>query len=267
MKINAIASSANALLKRVRGLHQRSLREKSGLFLIEGTKAVGEAVDKGVLLRDLVVSESYWKSAPAIANLKLAQVSLVEDKLFADLSTTTSPEGIIAVADIPNHSLEELFLKPDPLIVVADAIQDPGNLGTIVRTALAAGAAGIMLAKGTVDPYSPKVVRAAMGALFSLPVVWDIEFTEAVRKLKEKSVRVMACDPEANRRYFESDLKGAVAVVVGNEGQGLSREHLELVDEVISIPMNPLSESLNVAISAAIVLFAAVEQRMKGNCR
>jgi len=264
LKINAIESSSNSLLKTIRGLQQRHTREKTGLFLIEGRKAVAEARDKRLSIKDIVVSRSYLQAEPdVVAARDIGAVSVVDDKLFKELATTTTPEGILAVAAVPRYQFADLFKGPgNPLIVIAHALQDPGNLGTIIRTSLAASAGGLVLTAGTVDAFNPKVVRSAMGALFSLPIVGDVPYAQAISELKSKGVRIVACDASASRRYFECDLRQPVALVLGNEGQGFTREDLELADELVSIPMNAQSESLNVAVAGAIVLFSAVQQRV-----
>jgi TrmH family RNA methyltransferase len=264
MKVTPITSPNNALLKQIRGLHQRSLREKSGLFLIEGPKAIGEAFDKNVRVRDLVVSETFWKEeAAVIADRDVPTISVVADKLLKELATTTTPSGIIATAEVPHHELDELFSGQPPLVVIVHAIQDPGNLGTLFRTALAASASGVILTHGTVDAYNPKVVRAAMGALFGMPVITDMPFEKACDTVRQRGLRVIGCEPTATLSLFDTDLTGPVAIVLGNEGQGFTAADLEHVDEQIAIPMNPKSESLNVAISGAVVLFNVVQQRLK----
>jgi len=265
MKVNPIVSLDNAVLKRIRGLHNRSAREKSGLFLIEGPKAIAEAFEKNVRLRDVVVSETFWnEEAALITNRDLAVVSVVEDKLIRELATTTTPTGIIATAEVPTFTVDELFSSSPALVVIVHSIQDPGNLGTIFRTALAASATGVILTRGTVDAFNPKVVRAAMGALFGMPMIWDIPFEEAALIVKERGLQMIGCQPTASTSVFEADLTGALAVVLGNEGQGFSPADLALMDQQIAIPMNPQSESLNVAISGAVVLFNVVQQRLKG---
>ena len=264
MKINEIESSSNGLLKKIRALHQRSAREKTRDFLIEGPKAVQEAYNKGLTVGDVVVSQTFLTDdAALLAELDIAAVSVVDDQLFKELATTTTPPGILAIAQMPEYSAADLFKGNKPLIVIVDAIQDPGNLGTMVRTALAASVSGMILTKGTVDPYNPKVVRAAMGALFAMPMIWDLSYAEAVELCHQHNVRVIACEPTADKLVFEADLKGPVCFVFGNEGQGFNDADLSLADDLISIPMNPQSESLNVAISAGVILFTAVQQRIK----
>jgi RNA methyltransferase, TrmH family len=267
LKINPISSSSNALLKTIRALHDRQGRDKTGLFLLEGRKLVAEALGKGLPIQDIVVSRSHYEQdAVWLAEHELDSISLVEDRLFKELTTTVTPEGIMAVAQVPKHALSDLLDGKNsgaaPLIVVAHCLQDPGNLGTLVRTSLAACASGLILTKGTVDAFNPKVVRSAMGALFALPIVTDVALDSTVQALKEHGIKVLVCDACAAKRYYEIDLSGPLAIVLGNEGQGLTDEDMGLADQLISIPMNPLSESLNVAVSGAIVLFSAVQQRL-----
>ncbi len=265
MKIHPITSASNGLLKTIRGLHQRAFRRKKGLFLIEGPRAVDEVFRSGVGVVEVVVSESFLEEGlPEVGHLDFPSISVVDDQLFKGLVTTSTPCGILALAKMPSFGPADIFACPSPLILVAHAIQDPGNLGTMMRTALAASADGMIATSGTVDPFNPKVVRSAMGALFSLPFLWDISWSETLKLLKEHGVRVVACDPEASLKYFDADLTGPLCLVFGNEGQGFSEDLLQDVDQVVSIPMSAKSESLNVAVSAGIVLFAAVEQRQKG---
>ncbi len=264
MKINEISSPANNLLKHVRALHERKYREKEREFLVEGSRAVGEAIVKGLRVNDVVVTETFFDThRDFVDDLNLNSISIVADKLFHEISTTTSPAGIIAVASIPKHSFDKLFHPQRSLVVIADAVQDPGNLGTMMRTALAASATGMVLTKGTVDPFSPKVVRSAVGALFALPVVFDIAFDEAVVECRKRGLRIIACDAGGDKHVFDSDFRGPVALVFGNESNGFAEGQLHSVDEIVSIPMNPLSESLNVAVSSAVVLFNVVQQRIK----
>lgn len=261
MKINPITSAANPILKKVRALHQRAGREKSGAFLIEGAKRINEALEKGVKLSEVVVCESYLKEGLGDSHAAdLSVIYVVDDKQFKTLVTTDSPCRILAVAPTREFALDSL-LTSQSLVVIADAIQDPGNLGTMMRTALAADATGIVFTKGTVDPYNPKVVRSAAGALFSLPFVTNVTADQAFTFMKGRGVKVITCEPTAKKAHWEADLTGPVALAFGNEGQGFSQAILDLADDSVSIPMNPESESLNVAVSAGIILFSAVQQR------
>jgi TrmH family RNA methyltransferase len=265
MNVNAVNSPSNALLKRIRSLHERKFREKERLFLIEGVRAVDEAFKKNLNVRDVLVSERFLdEHADELAAFELDHVTVVDERLFKESAMTTTPSGILAVAEMPLFKMDELFKQNKPLVVV-NAVQDPGNLGTIMRTALAASAGGMILIRGTVDPFNPKVVRSAMGSLFALPIVWDVAYEQAMDELRRRGIKIIACDASADRYIFDIDLTGSIALVFGNEGNGFAAGQLEQVDEVVSIPMNPQSESLNVAMSAAVALFNVVQQRIKSD--
>jgi TrmH family RNA methyltransferase len=263
VKITPITSSANALLKSIRGLHQRSVREKTGQFIIEGAKLLNEALQKGVSIKNILVSESFLKAGLGeLHTADIAAVSVIDDTQFDYLVTTEGPCGVVAVANAPNTHSEKIFDPSSSLVVIGHAIQDPGNVGTMIRTALAANADGVVLTKGTVDPYNPKVVRSAAGALFTLPIIHSVKVEEAVSMLKERGFKIIACDQNAPKLYWDENLRDKIALIFANEGQGFSDSVLELADTTIAIPMNEQSESLNVAISAGIILFGAMQQRM-----
>lgn len=262
MKVIPITSDANPLLKQVRGLQQRNSREKSGLFLIEGQTVIGEALEAGIELKDVIMSQTYWQSAGGAHDLDFDRVSLVEDRLFAQLVTTDSSCGIVATANHLQWSQNDLFTKGQvPLLLIAESIQDPGNLGTMMRTCLAADASAMIMTKGTVDPYNSKVVRSAAGALFNLPFVCGLSIDQAIGLAKNRGLQILACTQEAQTPYWEANLKQPTALVFGNEGQGFTTDTLSRCDQQISIPMSSRSESLNVAIATGIILFGAVQQR------
>jgi TrmH family RNA methyltransferase len=263
LKITPITSPANPLLKKIRGLHQRSGREKSGLFLIEGAKLVNEALKKGLAVKEVVVSESFLKAGLGASHTSdISALFVVDDKQFQSLVTTEGPCGILAVAQTPVHDLEKVFGHKSPLVVIAHGIQDPGNLGTMIRTALAARATGMILTKGTVDPHNPKVVRSAAGALFSLPLVCNLDVEQVISSVKAHGLSMVACEPAAAVPFWQVDLTVPLALLFGNEGQGFPGSILKMADKTVCIPMHEETESLNVAISAAIVLFGAVQQRL-----
>lgn len=268
MKIVPITSPANPLLKKVRGLHRRADREKSGLFLVEGAKLVAESYEKGIVVRDVLVSQSFLKEGMGETHAaNITAISVVDDKTFHELVTTEGPCGIVAIAEMPRWDLEGIFSGGSSLVIIAEAIQDPGNLGTMIRTALAGRASGMILTKGCVDPFNPKVVRSAAGAIFMLPIVMDLPIDQAIRTVKEHNLKVIACDPSAEKNYWEADMSGPIALAFGNEGQGFSSAVISQADQAVVIPMSENSESLNVAVSASIVLFGAVQQRLQRTAR
>jgi len=262
MKITPITSPTNPLIKTIRGLHRRAHREKTGLFVLEGSKLVNEASRHGTKLKEIVVSQSFLKAG--LGDVHAAEVQsmfVVDDEQFSELTTMDSPEGILAVVEMPRPAKEQLFRGRAALVVIADGIQDPGNLGTILRTALAAGAQGAILAKGCVDAFNPKVVRSAAGALFMLPMLSDISVADAIALCKQRNVSVVACDARGTKPYWQADFTRPTALVFGNEGQGSAQAVLSAADETVTIPMIEGSESLNVAVSAGIILYCAVQQR------
>lgn len=255
MQVKEIASTANPLIKTVRSLHDRSGRKKSGLFLLEGTKLLHEALSNDVDLQDIIVSRTFWKNGmPGMPETDRDELILVEDNIFSQLATTETPQGVLAVASIKTGSLKEVLSIEKPLIVVSDAVQDPGNLGTIMRASLAFGATGMILTKGTTDPFSPKVVRSAMGALFSIPVVVDVLFDELIEQLRAHDVTLFALDQNAKENLWESQFPDKIALILGNEGNGISDDNMEKADKMLAIPISRKSESLNVAIAAGVAL-------------
>lgn len=262
MQVDAITSSSNPLLKKVRALHQRSYREEYSAFLIEGERLLEEAFLKEVALEEIIASESYFKQGMGrLSDVNIARLVTVPDKLFQELANTTNPAGILAVAKMPSYKPSDCFASKQALVVIADAIQDPGNMGTLMRTCLAAYATGLIATKGTVDLFNAKVVRAAMGASFTLPCLWDLETTEAIKLCRSHGLKVVASAAGGENYFWQAKLDGPTAIVIGNEGQGLSEAALEAADETITIPMSDECESLNAAQAATIFLFEAVRQR------
>lgn len=262
MKVIPVTSQANPLIKTIRGLHRRAYRDKTGLFIVEGAKLVDEAIRQQLVIKDVLVSQSCLKAGLGAAHAAdFPAIHVVDDRQFAELSTTQSPEGILAVAVAPQHQAARIFAGAAPLVVIADAIQDPGNLGTIMRSALAAGSSGIILTTGCVDALNPKVVRSAAGALFRLPFLAEMPADAAIAEAKRHGLKVLACDSAASKPYWQVDLNGPTALLFGNEGRGSDPAVLALADQSITIPMAGGCESLNVGVSAAIILYGAVQQR------
>ena len=262
MKTNFISSSANAVLKKIRGLQERSARQASNLFLLEGARALEEAVARRFKLERVVASQTFYKDeAGFVAKLNLAELSVVDDRTFKELHGTVGSCGIIAVAPTPRFVPQDIFKRKAPLVVVLDGVQDPGNLGTIIRSAAAADAAGILLVGGCVDAYNPKVVRSAVGALFDMPLLQDLTAGQCLELLAAQQIKGWICDASGRTLYCEADLGGATALVFGNEASGISAEFRQCGYSSLSIPMRAGSESLNVGVSAGIILCESFRQR------
>jgi TrmH family RNA methyltransferase len=244
--------------RELRALRSRRNRERSGRFLAEGTRGVRDLLASPLTVR-LVVSTSSWEDDAAAAELRgLASERGVTWRSVSDAELTTyadtdTPQGIVAVGQVPTARLESLEPRGDRLLLlVLDAVQDPGNVGTLVRTAEALGAAGVVLLPGTVDPWNPKAVRAASGACFRTPLVaagW-----ERLRPwLGAADVRLFAA--AAGAPPLPESLPPRVALAVGNEGAGISAATRRHADALVGIPLRGGAESLNVAAAAAILLF------------
>ncbi len=242
----------------LRGLHQRKLRESEGAFLAEGVRAVEELLASPLRVRFLACSSSLEDSGRGRALREEAarrgvEVREVPEAELRGYAGTETPQGVIAVAETPRRGLDDVEVSSDPAVVlVLDAVQDPGNFGTLVRTAEALGAAGVVALPGTVDPWNPKSVRAAMGSSFRLPVVaagWE----EAAPWLERGGLRVVASVVGAPPLGAERPARAAL--VVGNEGAGVSAETRARAHLEVGIPLRGRAESLNVTSAAAILLY------------
>jgi len=261
-----ITSTRNGLVQRARKLHRRGMRDRSREFLVEGANGIEEALAAGRRPELLFVTDPAPPSAAALleeARASKVPVQMVSPQVMETISDAESPPGAVAVVpfvDVDPRAL--LDARPDLLVVLAE-VRDPGNLGTILRTARAAGAGGVFLTKGTVDVYNPKVVRASAGALFHVPLAREVAIPWILPELGNRDIRRLAADPTASPTYDEVDMTGPTALVFGNEAWGLAEEVAAAVDERASIPMRASAESLNVGIAAAVFLFEAVRQRRR----
>lgn len=262
-----MVSIHNPRIKYVRRLANHRFRDKEKKFLVEGIRFVEEIINSAWPVEMLVYSKKITENLRAknIFNTAAAcNVSLieVEEDVFSELAETSTPQGIIAVAAQRIRSLDDLEIDNEPaLLVLVDGVQDPGNLGAIVRSADAAGAGGVILLKGTADIFNPKALRATMGSIFHLPVLQGAAADEVLPYLRHRGIKTVAGDPRGNRVLSDINLKVPCALVVGGEAEGIGTILKENVDELARIPMPGRAESLNVAISSGIMLYEALRQR------
>ncbi|WP_316244931.1 RNA methyltransferase [Oceanobacillus jeddahense] len=240
-----ITSVKNEKIKTLKKLHQRKYRKQTNTFLIEGTHLIEEALVSNWVTKEIIISEE--ASVPEAAdNVPIIKVT---KQVFKELSFTASPQGIMAVVEMKKEDGVS-----GEVIVLLDAIQDPGNLGTIIRTADAAGTEGIILGDGCVDLYNDKVIRATQGSIFHLPIMHaDVE--EAAARLKEADYNIWATALEKAENYKELSIPPKTAIIFGNEGAGVKESLLETADERVTIPILGKAESLNVSIAAGILLY------------
>ena len=260
-----LSSAQNPLLRALR----RALRDgepgADGAFGVEGPHLVEEALRSRVEVTALVAArsaEARLAEFEASANGRLRSY-IVPDRVFRSLAQTETPQGIAALVRLPQRQLEECLAKPDALVAVLVGLQDPGNLGTILRSLEAFGGAACLLAENTVSPFNPKAARASAGSLFRVPMFRRLKLTEILRLCKQHGLHTVALAPRGGSELSGVDLRGAVALFIGQEGSGLPPEVLKQVDTVAEIPLAAPVESLNAAMAATLALYEAARQRRR----
>ena len=253
-----ITSTQNPRVKHIVRLRDdKKTRAEDGLMLVEGFDEIGLAISAGYTPRTLL-------SAPELASRHLtvsaSENLTVSRAVFAKISYRENPDGWLAVFPIPSTTFADLKFSGTPLVVVVEAIEKPGNLGAILRTADAAGVDALLVCDARVDVWNPNVVRASRGAVFSVPIV-ECDNASALEWLKRGMIRVLAATPSADEIYSRVSLRDPVAIAVGTEDEGLSDFWLTNADVKVRIPMMGKVNSLNVSVSAALILYEAVRQR------
>ena len=259
-RVRRITSRQNSLVKDLRrAFHQAELVD--GHCAIEGVRVIEEAIRSGLRFRALFFSENAQDRAerllPQISS-NAETLELPED-VFASAVATEASQGVAALVRWPEFRLERVLQQESPLMIGTMGLQDPGNLGTIIRSADAFGASAVLLGEKTVSEFNPKVIRASAGSSFRLPTL-HVNESEA-KLLKQNGIRVLATSSHKGVSIESANLRGGVAVLVGSEGAGVSREYLNLADELIRVPHSERVESLNAAIAASVILYEAQRQR------
>jgi TrmH family RNA methyltransferase len=258
-----------------RRLAKRNFRGKERLFLAEGPQSVREAAAYGDRLVELFTTvEAAERYADIVGEARDAgaRVHLASEEVIADISTTVTPQGLVGVCRFLDTPFEDILRARPKLVAVLAHVRDPGNAGTVLRCADAAGAEAVILTDASVDLYNPKAVRASVGSLFHLPVAVGVPVERAVAGLKEAGVRILAADGAGEHDLDEELDKGTMggpsAWIFGNEAWGLPEETRALADAVVRVPIHGRAESLNLATAAAVCLYASARaQRAAGGCR
>jgi len=261
-----ITSHSNKGIKEVIQLIQKvGERKEKKLFVAEGIKMFLEAPTDRIV--KVYASESFAGQASAACQEKLAELSdryeLVADDVFRKMSDTKTPQGILCVVRQFSYGLESILGAEDPLLVLLEDIQDPGNLGTIFRAGEGAGVTGILLSGNSVDVHNPKTVRSTMGSIYRMPFLYTERLTEIIGKLREKKIAVYAADLRGAVIYDTCDYTRGAAFLIGNEANGLREETADAADVSVRIPMTGKVESLNAAVAASILLYEAARQRRR----
>lgn len=260
-----ITSRENHWLKTFRAALHAS-RPEGGFIALEGVRLVSEAIRSGLEIEAILASDSAERHlAPLQAELDRPTLILrTTDKLFDSVAATETPQGIAALLRPREFSLESLVAVPDPLVIVLVGVQDPGNVGTILRSAEALGASGAIATRGSAHPYSPKSLRASAGSVLRLPILSELATPIALTQLRVSGLKIfVASSPRdsAAHRPDEIDLRGPAAILIGNEGAGLSPEVERSADARIRIQVAEPVDSLNAAIAASLILYEAARQR------
>lgn len=254
-------------MQAARRLHRRATREREQLFLLEGPVVLAEALQAGIALTEVFVDPESFTDAELLAACvsKGVSVSEVGDNVLRALASTTTPQGVVAVARTPAFELDRLPQDVQLVLVLAE-VRDPGNAGTLVRTAAAAGAGCVVFSKGSTDPFGAKTIRASAGSIFQVPVARSVALDDVLTALSERGYLTVGARADASETVYDVDLSGKVAIVLGNEAWGFGDRELPIA-RWTSIPIDGKVESLNVATAGAVILFEAVRQRRLSSAR
>lgn len=259
-----ITSHTNKGIKEVIQLEQKAkVRKELGLFVAEGMKMFLEApVDK---IEKVYISESFFKQMPQACKdkleLLLSHYETVSDEIFKKMSDTKTPQGILCVMRQSQYSLDSMLTTANPLVVMLEDVQDPGNLGTIFRSGEGAGVTGVIMSVGTADIYNPKTIRSTMGSVYRMPFIYTADMGGVIKTLQEKGIAIHAAHLKGSKNYDACDYKKGSAFLIGNESKGLKEETANKADVRIKIPMLGEIESLNAAVAASVLFYEAARQR------
>lgn len=260
MKSKFISSNQNPLIKNISLLQKKKTeRKKQGVFIVEGIKVIND-IPENYNVKYYITSENF--NQQQLTKLEEEKWITVTEDIYKSISDTDSPQGAMAVVEQKHQLLETIEVKDKTFCLVLENMQDPGNLGTVIRTAYGFGVDYIIVSKGSVDVYSPKTIRSTMGALFHVPIILDVEMEETLKVLKEKGMLLYTTALEESKPLFEADLSAQVALIIGNEANGASELAKEMADYKVHIPMPGGLESLNASIAASICMYEVMRQRI-----
>lgn len=255
-----ITSTANQQVKYLIQLNKkRKLRDERGVFVAEGHKMFREAPRERI--EKVYFSESCYAQHGEEFELRGLDYEIMADAVFKAASDTLTPQGVLCIVRRKNWTLEELLEVDSPLLLLLENLQDPGNLGTVLRTAEGAGVTGVILSKGSVDLYNPKTIRSTMGSVYRVPTLYAEGLPEVLEILRSRGIRTFAAHLEGKRFYDQEDYRGGTAFLVGNEGNGLTEELSAKAETLIRIPMEGRLESLNAGVAASLLMYEAYRQR------
>ncbi len=261
--MQVITSKDNEIIKNIKKLKEKKYRDQTGEYIIEGIKLVEEAISENAKINKIVVCEDCENDGniPKELMYEIAKYDCiyVSKKIFESISDVNTPQGILAV--IKKCSGEEEISYDEDIIVVLDGIQDPGNLGTILRTVDSIGLKQIVLSEKCADPYNPKVVRSTMGAIFRVNIIQSKNIINSLKDIKKNKYKLLATSLETNESIYDVDFNKKT-IIIGNEANGVSKEVFEIVDKKVKIPMLGKTESLNAAVATGVILYEYARRKL-----
>ena len=262
--MQVITSKENETVKTIKKLKDKKYRDETGLYIIEGIKMLEEAIEEKARIRKIIICEECLKAGDleqkVLYEIAKYNCIYVNSKVFNSLTDVVAPQGIMAVIEKPNKDIK---IKYDQDIILAlDGIQDPGNLGTILRTADSVNLKQIIVTKNTADSYNPKVVRSTMGAILRIKIIETDDLAKTLKEAKKNKFKIVATSLDTNNSIYDIDYNKKV-IVIGNEANGVSKEIQDLSDIKIKIPMLGKTESLNASVATGVVLYEYVRQKLK----
>lgn len=261
-----ITSPKNSLIKEIKSLYRKRDRWSNQLFIIEGIKIIEEAIFNNIYLKYIIFTDKLLSTVEGkdfFEEIKYRDnIVHITENLFKEISDTENPQGVIGVAKFNIPVLDEIFSIKNPSLLFLDGVQDPGNMGTIIRTCDAFNLDGIILGKGSVDPYNPKVVRATMGSIFRVPLYIIDDSLEVLSTLSSYRIKILATSLEGSVPVYDIDYKEGFVLVIGNESKGVALDILSKSDTLIKIPMPGFAESLNAGVAASIIMYEAMKSRL-----
>lgn len=253
-----ITSASNGQIKEIEKLQKKAKhRQETGVFVVEGRKMVLEA---GERLKKAYLSETYYETY-GVSELGSCEYEIVTDSIFKGISETITPQGILGLVEMPEYTLEELLNGERKQLLLLENLRDPGNLGTIIRTAEGAGITGVILSRETVDIFNPKVIRSTMGSIYRVPFLYTDDFLGTLEELKEQGIILYAAHLKGTKDYDKEEYGEKTGVLIGNEANGLTDAAADYADRLVKIPMEGQVESLNAAIAATVFMYEIYRQR------
>lgn len=261
-----ITSPSNQIIKDAKSLHKKRFRWDKRRFFIEGVRAVEESIISNAEIDYVLYSDMLFSvkgGDKLFDQIKLLQCRSyhISDKLFQEITDTESPQGVFASVKFNIHDIESVLADKGNFFILLDRVQDPGNLGTIIRTADAFGSNGIIVTNGCVDVFNPKTIRSTMGSIFHTPLLYYNEINDAIKDLNNRGIQIMSTSLDSSNYCYDIDFKTNFALVIGNEASGVSESIINASDCLIKIPMQGKAESLNAAIASAVIMYEVLRQR------